>query len=694
MKAPWLILFLVVIADNCIAQDIPRAITEQIELLIDEESEEIDIANLYDRLYHYYDHPLDINSASVEELTDTQLFTDIQINDLQQHLTQLGPLLHIAELQAIPSFSTEDVRLISHFASVENSQTDASDLLDMIKNSRHELLIKGGQILETKKGYIENADGETKYLGDPYALQMRWRTTYGNKLRIGLIAEKDAGEPLFAEGQTIDYLSGHIQLYDYSRMIKNIIVGDYTVSMGQGLISHNSFIRGKSALVTRTKKGGRTLRPYNSVLENNLNRGAAATFRIRDNIDLTFFYSHLKLDGNEITDGIDEENIEGTFSSLQRSGLHRTSSELEDKDAITNTSSGFSAKYKSRNTQVALNGISHRFAGNITRSDRLYNKYAFSGNTLSNLSIDFSHRVKNITLFSETSYSSTGGMANLTGVLIGLDKSLSASLLYRYYDKKYNALLPNAFGESASVQNETGIYMGIQYDISKKWRLRVYADHWRHPWVKYRISRPSSGKEYLIRLDYYKRKRINIYTQYLYENKEADYTDPFTKIVLTGNQIRHRIRLHCNNKVSNTIELRTRIEYSHFANSITQENGLILYQDLMYRPKFSPLSLTSRFMVFDTDGYDSRIYTYENALLYEFLIPAYFHQGIRYYLNLNYRLNKSLTAEIRITQTKYAKADQIKDPLTNRYRIAIGSGNEQIIGNSRTELKVQLRYRL
>ena len=72
-----------------------------------------------------------------------------------------------------------------------------------------------------------------------------------------------------------------------------------------------------------------------------------------------------------------------------------------------------------------------------------------------------------------------------------------------------------------------------------------------------------------------------------------------------------------------------------------------MYQDLLIKPKNSPLSATARIALIDTDDFESRIYAFENDLLYRFRIPAYYGQGYRSYLNLRYRTTRRLTLELR-----------------------------------------------
>jgi hypothetical protein len=87
-----------------------------------------------------------------------------------------------------------------------------------------------------------------------------------------------------------------------------------------------------------------------------------------------------------------------------------------------------------------------------------------------------------------------------------------------------------------------------------------------------------------------------------------------------------------------------------------------------------------RLQYFETEGYDSRLYAYENDVLYSFSIPVFYDRGIRYYLNFNYGITRSITCWLRWAQTIY------KDKAT------IGSGLDEIEGNKKTEVKLQFQF--
>ena len=673
---------MLVIKSSLSAQDVPLDITDQIEAFLEEQADDVDIIQLYELLQAYSKKPLNLNKAEYEDLIELRLLTPIQINNILDHRNRYGDFLATEELQTVPGLEMDDIKRIRTFVGVKSAQKVSLGIPQLIRQSDQELLLKWSRILEEKRGFIPDANGDSPYLGDANKYLVRFAGNYENYLRYGVIAEKDAGEQFMQSGRDLgfDYLTFHAYLRDYSDKLKTLAIGDYSLSLGQGLIEHNAFGAGKSAFVSNIKKGGRIIRPYSSVIENNYYRGVAATIRPVNNIELSVFASSVKRDGNVLlSDTIQGETSTLLFSSLQESGNHRTINEIEDKDAIDLKSVGATLKYRKKSLSIAFNTLNHFFAANLGRTDALYNLYRFQGDRLSNHSLDFSYRIRNYNFFGELAVDSGGGRAALIGGLISLDRNLNLAILYRNYSEDYNALNPNAFGESTSFTNENGLYMGISYNLSKHWRFNAYVDIWKHPWVRFTINKPSTGIEYVARLDYFVKRKFNAYVQFLYERK-LDNISTESRITIAEEQIRHRLRCHFNNKVNKALELRTRVEVSRFENPLKTEWGYMMYQDIILRAINSPLSFSTRFALFDTDGFDSRIFAFENSILYEFSIPSYFDQGFRYYVNMRYDVNYNMTAELRFSRTHNTNRDDFS------------SGNERIDDDTKSEIKVQLRY--
>ena len=86
----------------------------------------------------------------------------------------------------------------------------------------------------------------------------------------------------------------------------------------------------------------------------------------------------------------------------------------------------------------------------------------------------------------------------------------------------------------------------------------------------------------------------------------------------------------------------------------------------------SRVSANARLLFAETDDYDSRIYTYENDVLYQVTVPAFYGQVTRAYLNVEYNYSKSIGFWVRLSCSAYSN------------KALIGSGLDEINGNRRT----------
>jgi len=86
--------------------------------------------------------------------------------------------------------------------------------------------------------------------------------------------------------------------------------------------------------------------------------------------------------------------------------------------------------------------------------------------------------------------------------------------------------------------------------------------------------------------------------------------------------------------------------------------------------------------MFGTPSYQSRIYAFENNVLYAYSFPVYHNRGMRTYANVRYRLRRKIDLWLRYATFIYWGVDEV------------GTGLNASTGNQRSELTVQLRIQL
>jgi hypothetical protein len=165
--------------------------------------------------------------------------------------------------------------------------------------------------------------------------------------------------------------------------------------------------------------------------------------------------------------------------------------------------------------------------------------------------------------------------------------------------------------------------------------------------LKYQVNAPSGGHEYLVQVSVTPNKYVAIYTRFRHETKSQNLPDSGSAIQPLAPVTRLNWRTQINYRLNRTIELRSRVETVWYASNLQQqkETGFLFYTDVHVKPAFRPFFFNARIQYIETDGYNSRIYAWENTVLYNFSIPPLFNKALRYIINVNYRLMPRFTKQ-------------------------------------------------
>lgn len=663
-------------------KDTETGVEDIVQAYVESRAEEgdFDFNTLIDRYEYFRSHKINLNQ--LDELDDFILLRPFQIASLKEYIQQYGKLISYYELQVVPGFDVQTIKGILPLISLDAGFEQYNiTLMDMMRLSDHILFARWGRYLENATGYLpSNRTGVPPYLGSPSRVYFRYHQTFENHLSLGITGEKDPGEEFFSgsNNKGFDFLSLHAYIRKLNKQFESIALGDYSISFGQGLIIHSGFGIGKSPWATNIRKGDRTIKPYTSSNESNFFRGIATEIKLRDKLHLTLMGSIRRKDGNILQDSLKRE---AQFSSFEESGYHRTLGELDDKNRIRETVLGASLKYLMSRGHIALNHLSSWFDKDYHKANTAYNQFAFDGNKLAQTSIDHAYRVRNFNFFGEYALAAPGTYGWMEGMQWPVNKNMELAILYRSLDKGYPAIYSNAFSENTFAANEKGLYIGAELRPGVHWKIAGYWDLWSHPWLQYNSQGPSSGNEQFVRVSYTIKRTLEIYLQFRNKTQEQNLTvDLPLKPLASENK--HSIRFNLEYHWNKSWDTRTRFEANAYNKILSaQSKGWMVYQDFLFKALSSPFSFSTRIAYFNTHDYNSGIYAYENDLLYNFYVPVYYHTGWRYYLNLRYGGIRNLTFEGRYAMTYLADQD------------TIGSGNDLINGNKRTEIKLQVRYK-
>ena len=516
------------------------------------------------------------------------------------------------------------------------------------------------------------------YLGNSDYYLTKFRYTYYQRVSLGFTAEKDVGEPFFKNVNKygFDFYSFHINV-NGGKYLKNIILGDYHVQIGQGLNCWTSFALGKSLELTTSKKNAQTIRPHTSNDENRFFRGGAVDISFKRFSILLFASSHKK-------DASFNENSSDEVLSISNSGYHRTISEIQHKNKLLENVLGSYLQYNHGNLHVGAATIYNQYSYVLNKKKSIYNSYDFRGKHLQSSSVDYSFSYKNFLLFGEFSYVDfSSKTAFLQGVLFALNNNTSINLVYRNYDKAYETMYNAGFSDGNSVQNEKGLYLGITVKSTNHWNFQAYSDFFVHPWLKYNVDFPSKGNENVIQLTYKPSKNLETYLRFRSQFSEENSMFDSKNLSVISEINQQNIRLNFVYQLSQNCSIHSRIEGVRINRSDKKnENGFLFFQDFSYKFKEKPVEFVARIEFFDTDSYATRIYGFESNPLYQFSCPAYYGKGSRSYILVQYTLLKKIDF-------------WIKFGLTNSSNLqSISSSETSLFLNRNKEINLQIRWRI
>jgi len=632
--------------------------------------------------------PLDPNRASAAELSTLPDLTPRIARRMVTYRNARGPFESLRELTAVDGLTADRLRAMTPYLRLRNTASNASTdkALSVVPSGAElegRLLQRITRTLDPGRGFESDSTHHT-FPGSPTRLTTRMRLHYGS-LRAGLTLDKDPGEALRWAPQTgmygVDHLAGHLLMEDIGP-IETLILGDFTTEFGQGLALWQGLSFGKGADPSALMRDGRGLRPFQSTVENEFFRGAAATISATSALSISAFVSRRTRDASLDT------TVSGRDAPVARTlstgGLHRTPGQLRRRDALGLSTVGSALEYRSSGLQVGLVGYRSTFDHPLRPTDRPYRRYDLAGRRAGKGSL-YGHLFLNrYTLFGELARTGDGHYGGLAGASFQGRHGTQALLMGRWYPPSFWSLHNGAVAEAGDPQNEVGIYAGLALPVAENWRLAAYVDQYRVPWLRFSVPRPSWGLDTRLVSEYTPRPWFSISLQLRSEREAAgaEQTGPGGRhLAGLRSSSRESARLETEYTFAEGVTLRTRLQGSRVQAEGPRSYGVLVAQGLHLTPTES-LQLDARLAFFDTEGYPARIYAYERDLLYSFSVPVLYGQGQRSYVLVQYEPIPSLTVEAKYGVTWYP------------HRRTIGSGLTATEGPRVREGRLQIRWRL
>lgn len=548
----------------------------------------------YDLLCELEQHPININKATREDLEQLPFLSAQQVEALMEYKYRYGGMKSLAELMMIREIEPQMRKLLGCF--IYAGEESKSKI-----RTKHELI--------------------ACYKVD-YRHWFRYQMEQGDKLKLGLVASQDADEPFFSGKNKLgyDYYSPYLQLKKLGRL-ETLVLGNFRVSMGMGMVMNNSFSLGKIATLQNLGRNANGLRAHSSRSLGFL-QGAGATINLGRGIKTTAFVSYTPMDATL--------NSDGSARTIITTGYHRTETELAKKNNLHALKTGGTIKYNGGRVHLALNALYAHLDRRLSPSKtQLYNYFKPEGTDFMNASVDYGYRGRRFTLNGETAIDGNGHIATINTISLTTNSGLNLMALQRFYSYQYTSLDAQSYSDCGRVQNESGVSVGLSWQLSPKWQLAAYADYAYHPWSLYRKASSSYSLDNLMQCSF-----------------TSNHWKLMARYRLKAYEKEHRTRITAEYTTEN-FSARTQFDGGYCAEN--EERGVMLSGNLAYA--YHWFRMNAGVGYFNTDSYNSRVYLYESGPLYTYSMQQFYGEGMRYWLMLRANLGKHfmLTAKVGVT---------------------------------------------
>lgn len=649
---------------------------EALDYLIDEEELS---SEMYESMMELFEDlhsaPVNINSATIEELTKIPFLSESQIEDIHAYIYFNGAMLSLGELQLIGSLDYRTRQLLRHFvyAGEAAEVRDKTTLAEVFRYGRQEIDVKTDIPLYRRDGFRYHSPQELakypnrQYLGSPVAHSLRYSFKWHDKLRFGLSADSDAGDPFFhRNSKGYDFYSAYMVLNNIGHL-NTLAIGNIKAGFGQGLLINSGFSMGKSMLLNTLDRGLNNIKPHSSTSEYGYFRGVGSVFDIGKKSSVSVLLSNTPIDATLTSDG--------KISSFKTDGYHRTELEWSKKHNVRESLFLLNYSYHYDAIRIGATWLSNRLNTDIAKSKLDYQQYRPVGDRLSGMSLDYSIGRPKVRFSGECAVSNGDGFATVNSLSLKLMEKYNVRLLYRNYSHKFFSLHSSGFAEGG-VTGEEGVYLGVSRSLYGL-DLAGYVDFFRFPKPRYGASEASDGLDSRLELSYNLNENNEFDFSVRYKSKQQDCKSTsrleYKKTC--------RMRLRWNHSEGSLFEFKTQADFVRmdFPGG-PADLGFALSESFTWNPN-DRFSLNLSANVFDTDSYSSAISVYEKGLRYSFNYNSIYGEGLRVSAVAKYSITDMISITAKIASSKYFDKDEI-------------SSSTQLIDSSHKEdIYLQLHYK-
>lgn len=611
-------------------------------------------------------NPLNVNDLDNPKWIEVLHLSEYRYYQLRKYVDMHGSILSWGELAAVEGFDAAWVQAMRPYLEVGEWKPSLRAGMKKPK-SRSEFLLRHSRILESQAAYED--DNGRMYEGSPDMLLLKYTYRRGRNFKMGLVAEKDAGESFFRASnlQGFDFYSFYLS-YEGKRGLQRLLAGDYQLQLGQGIAMEMGYQ--PQSLSPESLQKESFLKAHSSAGEGNFLRGMAAQFRLSDQWRSCVFFSLNRVDAQK-------EESDSSVSAVYRGGYHRTATEIGREANLRQLCCGVRTAYRGNALEIGIGVYGAGYTSRLEKEWKTYSQFRYASLFCTNFSADYQYIRNHLFLNGETVFDIQGRLATSHICVFHPDDRVQFSLGYRYMGKAFQSV-SDLLSQSASHSNEQTFALRFRMlsGQSGEWNLSWEQSY--YPWLKYRIDAPSEASDFQCRYAANLNAENSMLCVYRWKCSQQNLT--LGNIRVLENKQRHSFRFRWKAQASPCWSFR--LQWDAVAGkqgASSWQYATVLSQEVAYTQE--RWKCVYGLALFDTDSYDVRIGISERDVLYAMSSVVCMGRGIRNYLLLSFCLTSSIHLYVKAAVHTYADREEI------------GSGPTLIKASHKSEVKSQLVWK-
>ncbi len=666
VRHTYLLISLLLLLSTVVSAQTEEELQQLEALPIEEATENLSIED--DRFIYEYedlrDQNMDINKASENDLSKIPFLSPVQISDILIYRQKMGNFISKYELQVVPSLDSITIQYLVYIFNFDKNR-------EQISEARGRFFTYWYTTTPEQEGFKTG-----KYLGSRIKNTNRVRYT-NDKYSVGLCTESDQGERfLFGNNQLgADHLVGFIQKKFKKGLFTDLIVGNYSIQLGQGLAMWQRFALNNANGSSFIKRSSSTFSPFVSVREYNYMRGVATSMQIGKTL-IDLWGSYRPLDATVQEDTSDQSIFINNFSTT---GLHRTQNEYDKRMKIDELNVGLQVTNQIHNNlKLSLYAHSSKYSEPIKPNDNYYSRYRFSGDQNTFLGMSYSYRNSFWNFFGEFTVQNFDNWATNLGMIYSVNRKLDFAVYGMFQSPEFQAIYSNSYLQKNNTPNNQ-IYLGIDFYPKYKSMISFFTNHIQYKQFRYLL--PEYTEEWQNGITYKRNfsKQESLYLRYTSRLYPRYDNTAILKSVEYKNQ--HQFKIRYRKSVSKKLVWTQAVYYSYLKNETKDQKnfGFAITQEFSWDISYNT-RLKLRLAYFENDDFLNRIYTFEPNIPYQYSLRFFNGKGNQFILNLKQKLTKNSSLYARLfTETQPGRS-------------TLGSSYEETLGP--TERNFSVMYQL